>query len=342
MFAKPSHRGFTLIELLVVIAIIAILIALLVPAVQKVREAAARAECSNNLKQLALAVHNYEGVYKQIPSAANCWSWRVAILPFIESTIPNTWINDPTANFYTNSPGYQLYARMTVKTFRCPSDPNKYTIPNFVASGDPRGVSNYGEMMGSTVAMGGPVRSACEAAGGTPSDANNKPNGFWVAGATNRKFADIIDGLSNTTMLSELIPQYPSYSNTDTNFAVSPVTNIADANCTFPAYGGVTSHCWSWVETGVPYGTGLNAVLGPNSPLNDCGAHDNSATGYRFNSTGYQSITYGRYAARSYHTNGVNAAAGDGSVRFVSDAISLTTWQALSTRAGGDAVGSDY
>jgi len=154
------------------------------------------------------------------------------------------------------------------------------------------------------------------------------PNGFWAVGVF-RKVADIVDGLSNTVVLSELIPQYPAKqiaNNGDFSTAGTCDTTSTDAY--------VYTHCWSWVNSGGYNGTALNAILTPNSPLKDCADSHGS-------SLDMASIK-GRYAARSYHTNGVNAALGDGSVRFVTNGISLTTWQALATRAGGEAAGSDF
>src|SRR5688572_11245176 len=136
---RPRHTGFTLIELLVVIAIIAILIALLVPAVQKVREASARAQCQNNLKQIGLALHNYHDAHKVLPPGApsdirpwvdpsqNGWgtSWMVRILPYIEQgNIWNQWsFTYPSGTGYSgkyNTINRALVNNLTIATYRCP------------------------------------------------------------------------------------------------------------------------------------------------------------------------------------------------------------------------------
>jgi prepilin-type N-terminal cleavage/methylation domain-containing protein/prepilin-type processing-associated H-X9-DG protein len=171
MLRRPLRRAFTLIELLVVIAIIAVLIVLLLPAVQKVREAAARMSCTNNLKQIGLALHNYHDVYKVFPlsGVSNnycCFteggpSWRISILPFIEQG--NLYrLYDPTQT--TEHPNNQALRQTVVKTYVCPSDPNggqvmapasgparAYSTPLLYAEGSYKGMAG---MAGSSTANG--------------------------------------------------------------------------------------------------------------------------------------------------------------------------------------------
>ena len=124
---RATRRAFTLIELLVVIAIIGVLIGLLLPAVQKVREASNRTKCKNNLKQIGLALHNYEGVYGTFPmgqrSPTSAANWRVYLFPYIEQENAFKMMN---LNYYWNDPvwsGNQIAARTPIKTYKCPANP---------------------------------------------------------------------------------------------------------------------------------------------------------------------------------------------------------------------------
>ncbi len=317
---SKSKSGFTLVELLVVIAIIGILIALLLPAVQAAREAARRSECTNKIKQIGIALHNYVDTYRVFPcgslridwiSGLNSWetqhiSWHARILAFLEQRqiydqIP--WGVYLSWDASRSTIGNQLY-KMHLSTFRCPSDPASRWDDM-----SKEGPTNYVGCSGSEIYMGRP---------GSDSSMNPLKLGL-VRENFFPTFANITDGSSNTMAVSECLVGTPytcrsSCTNvTATNAGTDGVTLTADQDTTrggswYKGYGA------SW-----PY----NTLLGPNDKLTQ-------------NHEYMSSSNTGSYAARSKHPGGVNVGMADGSVRFVSDTIDKTIWQAASTIAGGE------
>ncbi len=340
------RRGFTLIELLVVIAIIAILIGLLLPAVQKVREAAARTQCSNNLHQIALANMNYESSYGTfLPGIGKngcCWgTWMIPILPFVEQdALYRNYSNfgglDPNGRYNTNTiagaptpNGNRFVVTQRLKTFTCPSD----TPQVWTTGGDNLTKHNYALNAGNTNLYQVPVplgctnptidgSSGCRQFGGAPfgwyenSDLVNDSTFPWTVPPSNpdngrmgtpRKITSITDGTSNTMMASEVLQGRGS--------------DLLG----FTWWGGAA---------------GFTTDMAPNSPLPDvitggiCNgiafanipACTTTSTATRARETG----------ARSYHTNGVNAAMCDGSVRFINNNIDIFTWRSMSTSQGGE------
>ncbi len=191
--ARPPHRGFTLIELLVVIAIIGVLVAMLLPAVQKVREAASRLQCQNNLKQIGLALHGYHDAYKHFPAPRGTHTptplftefrgWMCEILPYIEQA--------PLYNQMYTSPwyvGFFATFNTPVPTYLCPSDFRGFT-------GIPAGNGALTSYLGVT---------------GSDNDVNlqvNGPtNGIFNVSSPGIRLTDVIDGTSNTLMLGERPP----------------------------------------------------------------------------------------------------------------------------------------
>ncbi|HEY7314210.1 MAG TPA: DUF1559 domain-containing protein [Gemmataceae bacterium] len=307
-FVRRRGKGFTLIELLVVIAIIAILIGLLLPAVQKVREAANRMTCSNNLKQLGIAVHNFNGTYGVMPLAEG--SPRGVGNPYGNvSSADNTY---GTVFFYLlpyleQSPLYQQaagnsmnVAGVVVKTFICPSDPSVQNAGTY---------GGCGAMNGLNIQRDG-AASSCYAANVMV---------FEPRGTTGIS-SQISDGTSNTVMFAERFK-----------------------NCS-PSSGGCTLPAWAWntiVNGGDCWSSPTFGAQQDNIGQMNCGGAETNYGGVGFQG-GPSATQCNWYVTQGGHTGTMVVGLGDGSVRNVANGMSVTTWVFACTPSGGETLGSDW
>jgi len=339
---KQASRGFTLIELLVVIAIIAVLIALLLPAVQSAREAARRAQCVNNLKQIGLALHNYHSALNSFPMTATIaysdpgvtadwgtWGANAMLLPYLEQKP----IYD-AANFcWTTWQGGGAVNNSTVflskiAAFVCPSD-GLTGVEN---------TNNYFGSIGTT-------------AGFYP---NSASTGMF-ASRTNYGIQHVTDGSSNTIAYSEALvsnslynPKQAKWRDGPSSSGAGPASSLLDPTNNLADLRQDWITCNEWFRTqrnmgqrGYRWNLGalgesmFQTLIPPNSnefPWNSCRMDCGPDCG---------ALHSGYYNATSNHPGGVNAAMADGSVKFIKSTVEQRIWWALGTRAGGEVISSD-
>lgn len=324
MSRNESRSAFTLVELLVVIAIIGILVALLLPAIQAAREAARRAECGNNIKQLALALHNYHDTYNTLPagnydgtdippgggdSRQHRHTWMCSLFPFIEQQAIFDQLDFNRR--IDQAPNYQVVNDLLIGSLICPSDPDGGLLRNDRHdNGGWNGPGNNGYTMGQNYApCGGPLNmNACAVAAMSPNinckgsnggSVDNGAPGMFAGGRKAYRFRDCTDGLSTTFLLGE---QLPAYSGGFQQYFHSHM-NVATTN-PMPNRHLISTSC--------------------NTPM----LNANSASGCYSTQNGFKSM----------HPGGLHMCLSDGSTTFITDTIDYTTWTYLGDKRDGQSI----
>jgi prepilin-type N-terminal cleavage/methylation domain-containing protein/prepilin-type processing-associated H-X9-DG protein len=340
----PRRSAFTLIELLVVIAIIAILIGLLLPAVQKVREAAARMKCTNNLKQIGIAILNYEGVYGKFPPATtrveiDTWmhgpTWWVYTMPYMEQDAAYSKIIFPRQTFWFGGagghPNTLIWKNVGFSYMQCPSS----TLPQFSTSGNDSGYQRpfYTCILGAT-----PHPTAMNANSqfrGPVSD------GGVITLARGQTIASVTDGTSNTVMVGEQSGQMYHRNTQPLPIAGDSANNDGRVDNNRGFHMG-TSH--------VGFPSGNNSMTSPgNCTGNNCARCYNTTTinalGINAGTTPGAGLLFNDYGElrcnkplTSPHTGGINALFADGHVQFLQNSLPLLTLKALVNRDDGAVV----
>ena len=312
-YSRSRRSGFTLIELLVVIAIIAILVSLLLPAVQQAREAARRSSCTNNLKQIGLALHNYHDTHDCLPfgqgGTGSKYSAISQILPYLDQA---TLYNRINFSLEISDPANETARLAELSVLRCPSD-----FSNPLSSTG--GAVNYMANKGSGIVWQLPTG---------PNAGLPAPDGVFYHQSVVR-FRDIIDGTSNTAAFSErqladgnngivspiadvfFHPGTPTTA--DEAIQLCDAVDIADLANQFPLF------------MGAPWINGQHTYLHSNVP--------------NARSCGFFTVLRANMPPSSRHEGGVHLLLCDGAVRFVSENIDLGLWRSIGTRAGGEVQG---
>ena len=354
-FSSVRRSAFTLIELLVVIAIIAILIGLLLPAVQKVREAAARAKCSNNLKQLALGIHSYQDSNLTVPpggvsdtgkfGSGGGWgsAWTVFILPQIEQTaIYDKWVFNAGNSGYTNAANRTLTAGTVLSNFQCPSSTiGSDSDTSGVVTGTTTarlpnnhypGINGFASVGGdgSTPLIAGYTHTNQGVQGTAPNQRIIASNGMLIGGTSPPKLEGARDGTSNTMLIGE----------------ASDLLTLEDDSEAKWNPGQLYAWSMGWNGTNTPTNNAsvdarvFNTVT-IRYPINATDGPANngwSTSCYTAGKLGVCRDMPSNIPLNAAHTGGVNVAMADGSVRFLRDSLPLATLAAMAGRNDGQVI----
>lgn len=323
-------RGFTLIELLVVIAIIAILIALLLPAVQQAREAARRSTCKNNMKQLGLALHNYNDNFLVLPIGTQTGSysnWRVAILPYIDQANVYAQLSRPNGYWaHSGFPGNTILYQVRLPVYKCPS--NSYGMTNTTdyslsdSNSDPSLQSMIVDYVGISGATPDPAGRTSVCTGDVLANSSSNCNSGMLIPYKSARFRDCTDGTSNTVILAEQSGQ------------VNGAQKGANALGAWHGWANASLSTWN-AGTPLPlssggywYAAGTTTVRNPPNAFWSSGAPGYANSAYSANTV-----------LNSHHVGGVHAVLTDGSVRFLSENIDMNTLRQLCVRDDGQVIG---
>jgi prepilin-type N-terminal cleavage/methylation domain-containing protein len=314
---RSMTKGFTLVELLVVIAIIGILVGLLLPSVQAAREAARRMQCSNNLKQIGLALHNYESAYQMLPSGRSVrgLSPHASILPFLEQASAQELVDYSSV---WNSPSNVKASQTFIPGFNCPSD-SQFAAPNGWAT------TTYRANQGSGILYGLPPTLTTDPNYGYP-----EPNGIFYF-TKMKRFRDILDGLANTAAFSE--HGQGDFSNaisspTDTFWPMTNPTTPDEAYQQCEAIDAKNLMYQRVSDVGAPW------IQGYHSTTSYFHVAPPNKRSCMFPPGRIQTT------AKSSHEGGVMLCRCDGSVVFVTENVDLKIWRAAGTRDGSESEGN--
>ncbi len=331
-----GRRGFTLVELLVVIAVIGILVGLLLPAVQAAREAARRMHCSNNLKQIGLAMHMHIDAKKGLPAngnyvwkgaavtTQNAWSGMARILPYIEQE--NLFHGIDFSVGYNSQPSI---SSKRVATFMCPSELNDKGFGTDNVYGNKHWPINYVLNSGTWAVL------TAKSAGMRMGDGAFGPN-------STRRPADFTDGLSNTFAVAE-VKAFTNRVNGANNAATFATPLLPPINLSSHSLATFNPNSFTHVEwvDGKVHETGFTTVFTPNTKLEICHGSTNYDVDLILATESSPGDTFAAVTSRSYHAGGVNVLLMDGSVHFVGNSAALNVWRAYGTRAGGEVASLD-